>query len=148
MNMVNHTTGILLVFLSDNQLQTIEYIYIGCVVCHTGWQLYKQKAIPWFIKSTEDYLEKARLKWKAGKSSGVACFFSMFVTNFCGLMVVPIEPLYCLVYPNIYATSVPPEEGTISTSRVALPGYTPASASAVPCFSMLTCLRPQAEIPL
>ena len=33
----------------------------------------------------------------------------MFVANFGGLMAVPTEPPYCLMYPNIYAASVPPE---------------------------------------
>ena len=34
----------------------------------------------------------------------------MFITNFWGLMVVPIDPLYCLMYPNIYSTTVPHED--------------------------------------
>ena len=110
MDAASHTTAILLVFLSDNQLQTIEYVHIGLVVHHTGCQLYEQKAIPWFIKSIEDHLKKARSKRGASESSGGMCSFSMFVANFGSLMVVPTEPPYCLVYPNIYAASVPPED--------------------------------------
>ena len=45
MDTANHTTTILLLFLSDNQLQTIEYIHIG-LVGHTSCQLYEQKNIP------------------------------------------------------------------------------------------------------
>ena len=110
MDIASHTTTILLVFLSDDQLQTIEYIHIGQVVGHIGCQLYEQKAIPWFIKSIEDHLEKVRSKQEAGENSGGACSFSMFVANFGSLMVVPTEPPYYLLYPNIYAASVPPKD--------------------------------------
>ena len=110
MDVASHTTAFLLVFLSDDQFQTIEYVHIGLVVCCTSCQLFEQKAIPWFIKSIEDHLEKARLKWGASISSGRVCSFSMFVANFGGLMAVPTEPHYCLVYPKIYAASVPHED--------------------------------------
>ena len=76
----------------------------------TGCQLYEQKAITWFIKSIEDHLEKARSKWEAGDSSGGACSFSMSVAKLGSLMAVPTEPPYCLVYPTIYAASVPPKD--------------------------------------
>ena len=110
MDVASHTTTILLVFLSDDQLQTIEYVHIGLVVCHAGCQLYEQKTIPCFIKSIEDHMEKVRLKWEACGSSDGACSFTMFVVNFGSLIAVPTEPPYCLVYPNIYATSVPPKD--------------------------------------
>ena len=110
MDMASHTTTVLLVFLSDNQLQTIEYVHIGLVVHHTGCQLYKQKAIPWFIKSIDDQLEKVRLKQEACGTSGRACSFSIFVANIGSLIAVPTEPPYCLVYPNIYAASIPPKD--------------------------------------
>ena len=57
MDTANHTTAILLVFLSDDQHKTIEYIHIGLVVHCTGCQLYEQKAIPLFIKSIDDNLK-------------------------------------------------------------------------------------------
>ena len=31
------TTPILLVFMSDDQLKTIQYTHIRLVVCHAGW---------------------------------------------------------------------------------------------------------------
>ena len=92
----SHTTAILLVFLSDDQHKTIEYIHIGLVVRCTGYQLYNEKAIPWFIKSIEDDLKKARSKQAAGKDPGEACSFSMFVSNFGSLMAVPTDPPYYL----------------------------------------------------
>ena len=110
MEVASHTTVILLVFLSDDQHEAIEYIHIGLVVCCAGCQLYEQKAIPWFIKSIEDDLKKARLKWAADKDSGEVCPFSMFVGNFGGLMAVHTDLPYCLVYPNIYNNEIPPED--------------------------------------
>ena len=110
MDVASHTTAILLVFLSDDQLHTIEYVHIGLVVHCASCHLYEQKTIPWFIKSIEDHLEKARSKWEACESSGRVHSFSMFVANFGSLMAVPTEPPYSLVYPNIYAASVPPED--------------------------------------
>ena len=120
MDAASHTTTILLVFLSDDQLQTIEYVHIGLVVHHTGCQLYEQKAIPWFIKSIEDHLEKARSKQEASESSVGA--LSMFVANFGSLMAESTEPPYCLVYPNIYAASVPPEDRNHFNVQVGPPG--------------------------
>ena len=69
MDAASHTIIILLVFLSDDQLQTIKYVHIGLVVHCAGCQLNEQKVIPWFIKSIEDHLEKVRLKQKACGSS-------------------------------------------------------------------------------
>ena len=110
MDAASHTTAILLVFLSDYQHKTIKYINIGLVVCCTSCQLYEQKAIPFFIKSIEVNLKKARLKQAAGKDPGEAHSFSMFIGNFSGLMVVPTDPPYCLMYPNIYSNEVPPKD--------------------------------------
>ena len=142
MDVASHTTAILLVFLSADQHETIEYIHIGLVVCHASFQLYKQKAIPWFIKYIEDDLKKARLKWAAGKDPGEVCSFSMFISNFGGLMAVPTDPPYYLVYPSISSKKFFLGTRIISTSQVALPGYAPVPAFAVPCSSMQTCLRP------
>ena len=110
MDVASHTTAILLVFLSDDQQETIKYIHIGLVVCHAGCQFYKQKAISWFIKSTEDDLKKARSNQAAGKDPGEVHSFSMFMGNFGGLIAVPTDPPYCLMYPNIYSNEVPPED--------------------------------------
>ena len=110
MDAASHTTAILLVFLSDDKLQTIEYIHIRLVVCHAGCQLYKEKDICLFIRFIQDHLGKVRAKVEASESSGGACSCSMFLANFGGLMAVPTEPPYCLVYPNIYTASVPPKD--------------------------------------
>ena len=43
-------TAILLVFISDDQLTSIEHVHIGLMVCHIGSQIYEPKAIPQFIQ--------------------------------------------------------------------------------------------------
>ena len=60
MDDASNTTTILLVFMSDNQLQTIEYVHIGLVVCHAGRQLYNLRSIPCFIQSIDDDLKRTR----------------------------------------------------------------------------------------
>ena len=60
MDDASNTTAILLVFTSDNQLQAIEYIHIGLVVCHTGCQLYEPRSIPCFTQSIDDDLKRTR----------------------------------------------------------------------------------------
>ena len=110
MDVASHTAAILLVFLSDEQHKTIKYVHIGLVVCCASCQLYEQKAIPFFIRSIEDDLKKARSKWAAGKDPGKVHSFSMFTSNFGSLMAVPTDPSYCLVYPNIYSNEVPPKD--------------------------------------
>ena len=60
MDDASNTTAILLVFMSDDQLQTIEYFHIGLVVHCTGCQLYEPRSIPCFIQSIDDDLKRTR----------------------------------------------------------------------------------------
>ena len=110
MDDASNTTAILLVFTSDNQLQTIEYVHIRLVVHHTGCQLYELRFIPCFIQSIDDDLKRTRERRAASSGSSKACSFCMFIANFGGLMAVPTDPPYCLMYPNIYSTTVPHED--------------------------------------
>ena len=106
MDDASNPTAILLVFMSDDQLQTIEYLHIGLVVCHADCQLYEPRSIPCFIQSIDDDLKRTREKRGASGNSSKACSFCMFIANFGGLMAVPTDPPYCLVYPNIYSITV------------------------------------------
>ena len=80
------------------------------MVCHAGCQLYELRSIPCFIQSIDDDLKRTREKRAASGSSSKAHSFCMFIANFGGLMAVPTDLLYCLVYPNIYFTTVPHED--------------------------------------
>ena len=110
MDDASNTTAILLVVVSDDQLQAIEYIHIGLVVCCAGCQLYEPRSIPCFIQSIDDDLKRTKEKRAASGSSGKVHSFCMFIANFGGLMAVPTDLPYCLVYPNIYFTTVPHED--------------------------------------
>ena len=106
MDVVSNSTAILIVFLLDDQHETIQHIHIGLMVLCIGYTLYKQKAILPFIHSIEEDLERARLKRASGRDPGPACSYSMLVTNFSGLMAIPTDPTYCLMYLNIYSDEV------------------------------------------
>ena len=52
------TTAILLVFVSDDQMTSIEHIHIVLVVSRIGSQIYEPKAIPQFIQYIEANLKQ------------------------------------------------------------------------------------------
>ena len=106
MDVASNSTPILIVFLSDDQHEAIQYVHIGLVVRHVGCTLYEQKAIVPFIHSIEEDLERARFKQVSGRDPGPAHTYSILVTNFGGLMTIPTDPPYCLMYPNTYSDEV------------------------------------------
>ena len=106
MDTASNSTAILIVFLSDDQHEAIQYIHIGLLVCRIGCTLYEQKAILPFIHSIEEDLERAKLKRASGRDPGLSHSYSMLVTNFGSLMAIPTDPPYCLMYPNTYSDEV------------------------------------------
>ena len=54
------TTAILLVFVSDGQMTSIEHVCIELVVRCTGSQIYEPKSIPQFIQYIEVDLEHTK----------------------------------------------------------------------------------------
>ena len=56
------TTTILLVFVSDDQLTSIEHVHIRLVVHHISSQIYEPKAIPQFIQYIEVDLKQTKQK--------------------------------------------------------------------------------------
>ena len=57
---ISSSTAILIVFLSDAELQGVEHIHVGLIVCHTDCKPYDHSGIPPFIKTINSDLEKAR----------------------------------------------------------------------------------------
>ena len=106
----SNTTAILLILTSDDQLQTIEYVHIGQMIHCAGCQLYKPRSIPCFTQSIDDNLKRTRERRAASSGSGKVHSYCMFIANFGVLMAVPTDLPYCLVYPNIYSTTVPHED--------------------------------------
>ena len=101
------TTAILLVFVSNDQLTSIDDVHIGLVVCHISSHIYEPKAIPQFIQYIEADLKQTKEKLEASSSILRAQSYCMFVANFGGIMALPMDPPYCLVYPNIYSSTIP-----------------------------------------
>ena len=58
----SHTTPVLLVFVSDDQLTSTEHVHIELVVRRIGSQIYEPKAIPQFIQYIEADLKHTKEK--------------------------------------------------------------------------------------
>ena len=58
----SNTTAILLVFISDDQLMSIQHVHIRLVVHCIGSQIYEPKAIPQFIQYIEADLKHTKEK--------------------------------------------------------------------------------------
>ena len=88
---VSSSTAILIVFLSYEQHMTIQHNHLGLAVCCVSCNLYNQDGILPFINSIEEDLKKVRQKWDPGKNPGRVHSYAMLVTNFCGIMAVPMD---------------------------------------------------------
>ena len=106
---LSRTTAILLVFQVEDQHEKITDIYIGLVVCHVESCLYAPIKILDFVSDIEVNLKAARNALKAGGDLGKSCAFCLFVNNYGGIMSVPTDPPYCLVYPTSYVKDVEPD---------------------------------------
>ena len=92
----------LIIFLSDKEHHSIEYMHISLVVWHEGCCVYIQDRILPFMKS----IEKVRGRHTHNKDPGGACSYSLLIANYGGVMAVPTDPPYCLVYPTMYKDDV------------------------------------------
>ena len=102
MNAYSSTTAILIVFLSDEEHQGIKHVHIGLVVCHEECHLYMQDGILPFVNSIEADLKKVRDRCTQNKDPGRVHSYALLVGNYGGIMAIPTNPLYCLVYPTVY----------------------------------------------
>ena len=98
----SHTMAILIIFLSDKEHQSIEHVHISLVVQHEECCLYMQDGILPFVKSIETDLNKVRDRHAQNKDPGRVHSYSLLIANYGGIMAVPTDPLYCLVYPTVY----------------------------------------------
>ena len=80
-------------------MQCIPYHYISS-------QIYEPKVIPQFIQYIEVDLKQTKQKREASGSALRAQSYCMFVMDFGGIMVLPTDPPYCLVYPKIYSSII------------------------------------------
>ena len=95
-------TATLLVFQADDQHEKITDVYIGLVVHRIESHLYVPEKILDFISNIEVDLKVACNALKAGGDPGKRPTFYLFVNNYGGIMSVPTDPPYCLIYPTSY----------------------------------------------
>ena len=124
-----HTMTILIVFLSDKEHQGIEHVHISLVVWHEGCHLYMQNGILPFMEYIEADLQKVWDRCTENKDPGGVRSYSLFIANYGGIMAVPTDPPYCLVYPTVYNTGM--KDQITSTQQPVCQdcGHAPASVA-------------------
>ena len=98
----SHSMAILIIFLSNKEHQGIEHMHIGLVVRCEGCHLYMQDGILPFVKPIEADLKKVRDGHAQNKDPGGEHSHSLLIANYRGIMAVPTDPPYSLVYPTVY----------------------------------------------
>ena len=106
---LSRMTAILLVFQADSEHKRIINIYMGLVVHRVDCHLYSPNQINDFIQDIDVDLWEARNALKAGRNAGKRCTYCLFVDNLSGVMSVPTDPPYCLVYPTTYIKGAEPD---------------------------------------
>ena len=105
---LSRMTAILLVFQVDDQHEKITDVYIGLVVHRVESHLYAPEKISDFMSDIEVDLKVVCNTPKAGGDLGKRCAFCLFVNNYGGVMSVPTDPPYCLIYPTSYMKDMEP----------------------------------------
>ena len=106
---LSRTTAILLVFQVDDQHEKITDVYIGLVVHSVESRLYAPEKIFDFMSDIEVNLKAVHDALKAGGDPGKRHAFCLFVNNYGGVMSIPTDLPYCLVYPMSYVKDVEPD---------------------------------------
>ena len=106
---LSRMTAILLVFPVEDQHEKITDVYKGLVVCHVESHLYAPERILYFMSDIEVDLKVAHDALKVGGDLGKRHAFCLFVNNYGGIMSVPKDPPYCLIYPISYVKDVEPD---------------------------------------
>ena len=112
------TTAILLVFQADSKHEKIINVYMGLVVHRVDSRLYSSSQIPNFIQDIEGDLRVGHNALKAGDNPSKRCAYCLFVDNLSGVMSVPMDPPYCLVYPTSYVKGIKPNHFDTHNSPV------------------------------
>ena len=102
----NGMTAILFIFQADDQHEQITNVYVGLIVRHVESCLYAPEKILDFVSDIEVDLKVACDTLKAGCDLGKRHTFCLFVNNYGGIMSVPMDLPYCLIYPTSYVKDV------------------------------------------
>ena len=111
-------TTIFLVFQVDSRHEKITNIYVGLVVHRVESHLYNQ--IHNFIKDIEGDLKAVCDAVKAGGNPRKRHTYCLFVDNLSGTVSIPMDPLYCLVYPTSYVKGIKPDHFDTCNSPVGM----------------------------
>ena len=95
-------TAILLVFQADSEHKRIINIYIGLIICRVDSHLYSPSQVNDFIQEIDVDLQEVCDTFKAGHDASKRHAYCLFVENLSGIMSIPTDPPYCLVYPITY----------------------------------------------
>ena len=107
--------AILLVFQVDSEHKRIINVYVRLMVCQVNSCLYSPSQINDFIQDIDVDLCKACNALKAKHNAGKRCAYCLFVDNLSGIMSIPMDPPYCLVYPTTYIEGAEPDHLTLKT---------------------------------
>ena len=101
-------TSILLLFISNASYTDIEYIHIGLVMICRGYKVGDQASIVLYALFVQNQLAETHTWAQTRKSSLPRPHsFCLFVEDYESMMVLPTEPLYCLVYPIRFFNDTP-----------------------------------------
>ena len=106
----SRTTVILLIFQEDKQHEKITNVYVGLMVHHVESHLYAPDQILDFVSDIEVNLKVMHDILKAGGDLGKRHAFCLFINNYGGVMSIPTDSPYCLVYPTSYMWDVEPQQ--------------------------------------
>ena len=93
---------------------------MGLVVRRVDSCLYSPSQIPDFIQDIEGDLKVAHDALKAGGDPSKRCAYCLFVDNLSGIMSIPMDPPYCLVYPTSYIKGIEPDHFDTRNSPVGM----------------------------
>ena len=113
--------AILLVFQADSEHKRIINVYMGLVVHRVDCHLYSPNQINDFIQDIDVDLWEACNALKAGHDASKRRAYCLFMDNFSGVMSIPMDPPYCLVYPTTYINRAEPDHFDTRNSPAGMP---------------------------
>ena len=115
---LSRMTAILPVFQVDSEHKRIINVYVRFMVRRVNSRLYSPSQINDFIQDIDVNLWEVRNALKAGHDTGKRCAYCLFVDNLSGIMSIPTDPPYCLVYPTTYVKGTEPDHFDTRNSPV------------------------------
>ena len=101
-------TAIVLLFVSNASYTNIEYIHIRLVMIPRGYKVGNQPSIVLYASFIQNQLAEMHARAQTRKSSLPRPHsFCLFVEDYKSMMVPPMEPPYCLVYPIRFFNDTP-----------------------------------------